>query len=65
MLFRSQHNAAAKDKKYNMDTLWAYSKSGPKKDAYGSLVKVATATFTQVEESGEVLELAVEPYTAE
>jgi len=49
-----QEAEAAKDKTYNMDTLWGYSKSGPKKDAYGSLVKVAEATFTQVEESGEV-----------
>ena len=56
-----QADAAAKDKTYDMDTLWAYSKSGPKKDAYGSLVKVATATFTQVEESGEVLNLEVAP----
>ena len=40
---------AAKDKVYDMDTLWAYSKSGPKKDAYGSLVKVATVTFTMEE----------------
>ena len=56
---------AAKDKTYDMNTLWSYSKSGPAKDAYGSLVKVATATFTQVEESGEVLDFAVEPFTAE
>ena len=55
----------AADEKYSMDTLWAYSKSGPKKDKYGSLVKVATATFTQVEESKEVLDFAVEPFTAE
>ena len=55
----------AADEKYTMDTLWGYSKSGPGKDKYGSLVKVATATFTQVEDSGEILELNVEPYTAE
>ena len=36
----------AADDSYSMDTLWGYSKSGPSKDAYGSLVKVATATFT-------------------
>ena len=53
-----------KDKKvdpYTMDTLWAYSKSGPKNDEYGSLVKVATATFTQVESSGEILDFTVTP----
>ena len=55
-----QADAEAKDKTYDMDTLWAYSKSGPKKDAYGSLVKVATATFTQVKDSGEVLDWSLE-----
>ena len=54
-----QADAAAKDKTYNMDTLWAYSKSGPSKDAYGSLVKVATATFTEVKKSGEILDFTV------
>ena len=49
-----QADAAAKDKVYDMDTLWAYSKSGPKKDAYGSLVKVATATFTRNEDTGVI-----------
>ena len=44
----------AADAKYTMDTLWGYSKSGPSKDAYGSLVKVATVTYTQVNETGEV-----------
>ena len=47
---------AAKDKVYDMDTLWAYSKSGPKKDAYGSLVKVATVTFTMEEATQTPLE---------
>ena len=60
-----QEAEAAKDKTYNMDTLWGYSKSGPKKDAYGSLVKVAEATFTQVEESGEVKDWNIEPFAAE
>ena len=36
----------AADAKYGMDTLWGYSKSGPGKDKYGSLVKLGTATFT-------------------
>ena len=51
----------ADNDKYTMDTLWAYSKSGPKKDQYGSLVKVATATFTQVEETGEILNFQITP----
>lgn len=50
----------AADSSYTMDTLWAYSKSGPGKDAYGSLVKVATVTFTLNEKTG-----AVTGYTAE
>ena len=36
----------AADSKYNMDTLWGYSKSGPSKDAYGSLVKVGEVSYT-------------------
>ena len=36
----------AADKDYDMDTLWGYSKSGPSKDAYGSLVKVGSVTYT-------------------
>ena len=45
----------AADSKYNMDTLWGYSKSGPSKDQYKSLVKVCTATFTVVESKGDIL----------
>ena len=44
----------AADSKYTMDTLWGYSKSGPSKDAYGSLVKVATVTYTQGNKTGDV-----------
>ena len=51
----------AADESYTMDALWAYSKSGPSKDQYQSLVKVATATFTQVEETGEILEFQIVP----
>ena len=51
----------AADSSYGMDTLWGYSKSGPKKDEYQSLVKVATATFTQVEDTGEILEFVLTP----
>ncbi len=50
----------AKDEKYGMDTLWGYSKSGPKKDEYQSLVKVATAGYVQNEDTGEVLSFTVE-----
>ena len=46
----------AADKDYDMDTLWTYSKSGPKKDPYGSLVKLGTATFTENSKTDEVLE---------
>ncbi len=46
----------AADEKYNMDTLWLYSKSGPKKDKYGSLIKVASVTFIKNEKTGEILD---------
>ena len=44
---------ATKDSKtpYTMDTLWQFSKSGPSKDKYKSLVKVATATFVMNEKT--------------
>ncbi len=45
----------AADEKYTLETLWAYSKSGPKNDAYGSLVKVATVTMEKNEKTGEIL----------
>ena len=51
----------AADKDYDMDTLWGYSKSGPKKDAYGSLVKVGTVTYTENTRSGEVSEWKLTP----
>jgi ECF transporter S component (folate family) len=44
----------AADKDYDMDTLWSYSKSGPKKDPYGSLVKVGTVTFTRNEKTDAI-----------
>ena len=50
----------AADSKYTMDTLWGYSKSGPKKDKFKSLVKVGTATVTKNEKTGEILSFAVE-----
>ncbi len=51
----------AADSEYTMDTLWAYSKSGPKKDKYQSLVKVASVTFTQAEKTGEISDFVVTP----
>lgn len=47
--------------KYTLDTLWGYSKSGPSKDAYHSLVKVATVTFTKVEKTGEIRDFVLTP----
>ncbi|MBP3673671.1 MAG: folate family ECF transporter S component [Oscillospiraceae bacterium] len=51
----------AADSSYTMDTLWGYSKSGPKKDQYQSLVKVASASVVKNEKTGEILEFQVEP----
>ncbi len=49
------------DSGYAMDTLWAYSKSGPKKDKYQSLVKVASAAVTKNEKTGEILSFDLTP----
>ena len=49
-----QADASAKGEKYDMNTLWGYSKSGPKKDQYGSLVKVAEVTFTRNEKTDAI-----------
>ena len=51
----------AEDGKYTMDTLWAYSKSGPKKDKYQSLVKVASADIVKNETTGEILSFNCAP----
>ncbi len=53
---------ATKDSKtpYNMDTLWGYSKSGPGKDPYKSLLKVATATFVMNEKTEAVTGFSLE-----
>ena len=51
----------AADKSYTMDTLWSYSKSGPKKDSHKSLIKVATATIHRDSKTGEVLEFSIKP----
>lgn len=45
----------AQDGNYTMDTLWSYSKSSPKKDAYQSLVKVASVSIEKNEKTGEIL----------
>ena len=44
----------AADSEYTMETLWGYSKSGPKNDEYGSLVKMAVVTFTMNEDTDKV-----------
>ena len=51
----------AADSKYDMNTLWGYSKSGPKKDPYGSLIKVATAEVQKNEKTGEILSFTIVP----
>ncbi len=51
----------AADPDYTMDTLWGYSKSGPKKDEYQSLVKVADAKVTKNEKTGEILSFDCRP----
>jgi ECF transporter S component (folate family) len=45
----------AADSKYTEQTLWGYSKSGPGKDKYGSLIKVATVKLVKVEKTGELV----------
>ena len=49
------------DSKYTIDTLWGYSKSGPKKDKYQSLIKVAEVKMTQNEKTGEILSWNLTP----
>lgn len=51
----------AADSGYGMDTLWHYSKSGPNKDPYKTLVKVAAASVTLEEKTQEVLSFQVKP----
>ena len=51
----------AADKKYDMDTLWLYSKSGPKKDKYQSLIKVASVSVCKNEKNGEILSFDLKP----
>ena len=51
----------AEDSSYTMDKLWTYSKSGPKKDKYQSLIKVASCDIVKNEETGEILEFVCKP----
>ena len=53
------------DEDYTMDTLWGYSKSGPSKDQYQSLVKVASVDILKNEDTGEILEFNVTPVETE
>jgi hypothetical protein len=54
---------ATKDDKtpYNMDTLWGYSKSGPSKDKFKSLIKVASVSIVKNERTGEILSFELKP----
>ena len=51
----------AADSEYGMATLWGYSKSGPSKDPYGSMIKVATAKVRKNEKTGEILSFELVP----
>ena len=53
----------AADAKYTLDTLWGYSKSGPSKDKYQSLVKVASVSVIKNEKTGEILSFELSPVT--
>ena len=54
----------AADSEYTMDTLWAYSKSGPKKDKYQSLIKVADLTMVKNEKTGEISDFSLKTLEA-
>ena len=51
----------AEDAGYTMDTLWGYSKSGPGKDKYQSLIKVASCNIVKNEKTGEILSFVCTP----
>ena len=46
------------DGSYTLQTLFSYSKSGPSKDPYGSLVKVATAKVLKNEKTQEIVDFS-------
>ncbi len=60
-LSAASFEADQKGEVYNIDTIWAYSKSGPKNDPYQVLQKVATATYTKNESTGEIRDLLITP----
>ncbi len=51
----------AADEDYDMDTLWGYSKSGPSKDKYASLVKVASVQILKNEKTEQILSFELTP----
>ena len=51
----------AEDESYTIDKLWTYSKSGPKKDKYQSLIKVAECKVQKNEKTGDVLSFECVP----
>ena len=53
-------DATAADAEYTMDTLWGYSKSGPSKDKYQTLTKVASVAVVKNEKTGEILSFELE-----
>ncbi len=55
----------AAEKDYDEDTLWGYSKSGPKKDKYQSLIKVASVAIVKNEKTGEILSFELTPEAAQ
>lgn len=53
--------AQEQDPDYGMKTLWAYSKSGPKKDKYQTLTKVASCSIVKNEKTNEILSFECTP----
>ncbi len=51
----------AADESYTLEKLWTYSKSGPKKDQYQSLIKVASVAVVKNEKTGEILGFDLTP----
>ena len=51
----------AEDETYTLEKLWGYSKSGPKKDKYQSLIKVASVAIVKNEKTGEILSFELTP----
>ncbi len=61
---KGQADAQKENKVYNEDTLWGYSKSGPKKDSYQSLILVATVKMSRNERTGDILSWDLAAVTA-